>query len=90
MFPQSADLRAVDRRWHEFAQMAKESTFSLDDWDEISIQRYDLDDRHRTPTGQENPRTWLYESPLVPVVRPTGDRLVDAREQIRGDRKSVV
>lgn len=86
MFAQAQDLRPLDARWQNFPQFAKETTFNLDDWDEFQIQRWDLDDPVRTPTGRENPRTWEYEKPLIGSNQTRRqERLRDARQDVDTD-----
>lgn len=74
MFAQTQDLRFVDERWHEFARDAKRTTSSLDDWSQREINRWDLDDEVREPTGEFNPRTYEYDPPLEDVVESSPER----------------
>lgn len=81
MFPRSTKGdRSLDERWVLKARSAKRTTFSLDDWSDREIQRWDLDDPARKPTGRKNPETWRYEKPLREVNRAEGqDRRRDPR-----------
>lgn len=73
--------KSLDKRWHRKAKIAKRTTFSLDDWSAREIDRWDLDDPVRKPTGRKNPQTWNYDKPLKRVNRnPESDRRRDARE----------
>jgi len=83
MFDRSdTGAKSLDSRWVEKAKTAKRTTDGLEDWSDRQIERWDLDDPVRTPTGRKNPRTWDYEKPLRRVNRGDGDqgRLVDPRE----------
>ena len=75
--------KSLDRRWVEFGKMAKRTTSSLDEWSERDIERYDLDDPERKPTGAKNPRTWRYEKPLEQVQEGEHGALVDPRDNPR-------
>jgi len=78
--------KSLDRRWVKKARIAKRTTDGLEDWSNREINRWDLDDEGRTPTGKKNPRTWDYEKPLRQVNRVSdNNRLVDPRDspQIR-------
>lgn len=81
-FPRSSKGdKSLDQRWHEKAKQAKRTTFSLEEWSEREIERWDLDDPVRKPTGKKNPRTWTYEKPLRRVNNsPGNDQRRDARE----------
>lgn len=73
--------KSLDSRWHEKARRAKRTTSSLDQWSEREIERWDLDDEVRKPTGRKHPETWHYDKPLQEVNRnPEADRRVDARD----------
>jgi hypothetical protein len=73
--------KSLDKRWVMKARIAKRTTDGLEDWSDREIERWDLDDEGRTPTGKKNPRTWDYAKPLRRVNRvPGNDRLVDPRE----------
>lgn len=76
--------KSLDRRWHEKARTAKETTFGLEDWSQREINRWNLDDPVREPTGKKNPRTWEYDKPLNEQNRGAGDdeRRADARESV--------
>ena len=72
--------KSLDERWVEKARVAKRTTFSLEDWSDREIARWNLDDPVRKPTGAKNPTTWRYEKPLRRQNRSedSGD-LVDPR-----------
>jgi len=73
--------KSLDSRWVRKAIIAKRTTDGLDDWSQRDIERWDLDDAERTPTGKKNPRTWDYEKPLRQVNRVSdSNRLVDPRD----------
>jgi hypothetical protein len=72
--------KSLDERWVEKAKIAKRTTDGLEDWSTREIQRWDLDDDERTPTGKQNPRTYRYDKPLRDVNRSGEDRLVDPRD----------
>jgi len=73
--------KSLDSRWVEKAGQAKQSTMSLNDWSQREIERWDLDDPVREPTGAKNPRTWTYGKPLRRVNQDADrDGRVDARE----------
>ena len=66
--------KPVNADWHATRAEAREETFSLLEWDEIDITRYDLEeDGVSIITGKDNDRT--YE-----VKTENGD-VVDIREQ---------
>lgn len=83
MFARSQGLKVLDERYHRKAQDAKEQTRSLDDWSPQDIQRWDLDEPHRKPTGRENPRTWTYSKPLRDQNRSKRNTQADARRDAR-------
>ncbi|QLG62826.1 hypothetical protein [Halorarum salinum] len=81
-FPRSTKgTRSLDERWHRKAEQAKRTTTGLDEWSDREIERWDLDDPARKPTGRKHPETWRYDKPLRRVNRSSGgDRRRDARE----------
>ena len=62
MFRRGDGAKAVDREWHEKRRMARETTFSLAEWSEQDIERWDLDTARIT--GRENKRTYTVERPI--------------------------
>lgn len=61
MFARSENLRAIDSRWHEFRQNARETAFDESEFGPIEKERYDLDTAGIT--GEENPRTYSIRDP---------------------------
>lgn len=74
--------KSLDERWIEKARIAKRTTDGLEDWSNREIERWDLDDAERTPTGKKNRRTYQYEKPLRRVNRTDSGRLVDPRDNV--------
>jgi len=72
--------KSLDTKWVEFAKRAKETTFSLEDWSDRAIARWNLDDEARKPTGAKNPTTWRYDKPLNQQQPSQDGGLVDPRE----------
>ena len=64
MHRESKGGKPIDPEWHEFARTAKETTFSLAEWADEEIGRWDLDEDTRRPTGRENPRTYTVGRPI--------------------------
>lgn len=84
MFRQTDDLRVLDVEWQLKDDEAKRTTFSLDEWDQRSINRWDLDEDHRKPTGERNPDTYRYDKPLRRQNSSPGkNRVRDLRENPR-------
>ena len=79
MFPESRDQKAIDAEWHERGARAKESTFSLAEWSEQEITRWDLDEDSRRPTGRENPRSYQIDRPIDTL----GENGADIRDDPR-------
>jgi len=76
--------KSLDKRWVEKARIAKRTTDGLEDWSNREINRRNLDDAGRTPTGKNNPRTWDYDKPLRRANRVSdSNRLVDPRDNDR-------
>ena len=66
--------KSVNGDWHATRAEAREETFSLLEWDDIDITRYDLEeDGVSIITGEDNDRTYEVET-------ENGD-VVDIREQ---------
>jgi hypothetical protein len=59
MFARADASRPIDERWHVARQTARESAFSLDEFGDIAIEKYDLDTAR--VTGRENPRSYTVE-----------------------------
>jgi len=80
--------KSLDERWVRKAKIAKRTTSDLSQWSQREIERWDLDDPVREPTGKENPETYRYDKPLRRVNRGSdNDRRVSILEnpQIAGD-----
>jgi len=74
MFPQSADLKAVDSEFHKFREEARRTTYSKDEFSREEIIRYDLDTARIT--GRENPRSYKQQ----PTIDLLGEGGTDIRE----------
>jgi hypothetical protein len=55
MFARADGSRPIDERWHEARQKARRATFSLDEFGDVEIEKYDLDTA--TPHGLQGGRT---------------------------------
>jgi hypothetical protein len=68
MFPESPGAKKVDGAYHQFRLEASTETFSLDEFGEIDITRYDLEDGYieglPIPTGQDNPKSYEHNRGL--------------------------
>jgi len=68
MFPQSPGLKKIDKEYHEFRWEAAKTTFSLNEFGEIDITRYDLEDGYieglPIPTGRDNPESYPHDRGL--------------------------
>lgn len=62
MFPESKSAKPIDARWHEHRQDARENSFSINEWSQEEITRWDLDTADIT--GQDNDRTYTVDRPL--------------------------
>ena len=63
-FREATGSKPIDGEWHRKGREAKENTFSLNEWSEQEIIRWDLDTETRIPTGRENPRTYTTNRPI--------------------------
>lgn len=84
LFPRGLNKgdRSLDERWQEIGREAKENTMSLDEWGDIDIARWDLDEPEREPTGVENRRTWTYDPPVRETNTPGArNERPDVRDQ---------
>jgi hypothetical protein len=76
--------KSLDSRWVAKARTAKETTDGLEDWSTREIERWDLNDPERTPTGKKHDPTWQYTDPMVYANRDgKSDPRPDARENPR-------
>lgn len=62
MYRQAESAKPVDGQWHEERQEARENAFSLLEFSDIDITRWDLDTADIT--GKDNPRTYRIDRPL--------------------------
>lgn len=62
MFPESNSAKAVDSRWHEKRETARQTTFSPAEWSKEERTRWDLDDAGIT--GRDNKRTYTVDRPI--------------------------
>lgn len=78
MFRRSRGNKPLDSEWHEKRQEARKTAFSLAEFSQEEITRYDLDTARIT--GRDNPRTYEMD--------PAIDLLGTAKKDIRkmGDR----
>lgn len=63
MFRQAKSAKPVDGEWHEIRQVARETTFSLAEWSQEEITRWDLDTADIT--GRDNDRTYTIDRPIT-------------------------
>jgi hypothetical protein len=68
-FKRSEGMKPIDPEWHRVRQEARESTFSLAEWSDEEITRYDLDTARIT--GRENPRSYKF-TPTVDILNEGG------------------
>lgn len=63
------DGKVVDPEWHRFRQNARENAFSPEEFSDIDRGRYNLDDDDPVSpagiTGEDNPRTYIGDSPGI-------------------------
>lgn len=59
MFREAESAKPLDKEWHLMRQKARTTTFSLDEWSDEEILRWDLDTARIT--GRDNPRTYTYD-----------------------------
>lgn len=62
MFRQSKGAKAVDREWHARRREARATAFSLAEFSDQEITRWDLDTARIT--GRENRKTYTTDRPL--------------------------
>lgn len=62
MFKRSESAKPVDSDWHQFRQLARETTRSTDAWSDEDINEYDLDTARIT--GLENDRTYIWDADI--------------------------
>ena len=62
MFRQATGAKPVDEEWHEKRETARRTTFSLAEWSQEEITRWDLDTADIT--GRDNPRTYRVDRPV--------------------------
>lgn len=74
MFPQSEDLKAVNKEYHKRREEARRNAYSLSEFGEQEIVRFDLDTARIT--GRENDRTYRKD----PAIDLLGERGRDIRE----------
>lgn len=80
MFRQGNGAKAIDKEWHAKRRDARENTFSLGEWSEEEIIRWDLDTARIT--GRENDRTYTVDRPIEApgtVENGTDVRTLDGR-----------
>lgn len=69
MFPRSEGLKPIWSEWHEQRQEARETAFSLDEFGETEITKFDLDTAGIT--GQDNDRTYEWD-PVIDLLGTSG------------------
>lgn len=52
----------TNEEYHIFREEALRNTFTLDEWGDIDIEKYDLDNLDFS--GKDNPRTFKYRHPV--------------------------
>lgn len=62
MWARSESLKPVWSRWHQARIDARHNAFSVDEFGETDIVKYDLDTAGIT--GEDNPKTYQYDRPL--------------------------
>ncbi len=62
MFRRSESGKRVDAGYHQFRQEARESAFSINEFSDEEINRYNLETARIT--GRENPRTYTVNRPI--------------------------
>lgn len=71
MFKRSEGMKPVSEEWHRGRREAAEEAFSLDEFGDIDIVRFDLDEGYSgdlpVPTGKDNDRTYRWRRPLPPT-----------------------
>lgn len=61
-FRRSPGARPIDREWHQFRIDARHSAFSINEFSQADIIKYNLTTARIT--GQENPRTYTINRPI--------------------------
>lgn len=72
-FARGESQKAVWSEWHEERERARRTAFSLAEFSDEEINKYDLDTAD--VNGQDNPDTYTWNRPLFPTERH------DVREQ---------
>lgn len=54
--------RFINEEWHERRQTAIETTYTVEEWSEIDITKYDL--RDKDFTGKEVDRNYVFDHPI--------------------------
>ena len=62
MWARSESLKPVWSEWHKNRINARRTAFSIDEFGDIDITKYDLDTAGIT--GQDNPESYSYDRPL--------------------------
>jgi len=68
-FARSPGLKKADSRWHNRRIQARKEAFSIDEFSQEDIVRYDLDTARIT--GSENPRSYLV-NPSIDILGEAG------------------
>lgn len=74
MFRQSEGSKPVDSQWHIEREEARRTAFSLAEFSQEDITRWDLDTAR--VNGSDNPRTFTYD----PAIDILGTAKVDVRD----------
>jgi hypothetical protein len=56
------DGKYTNEEWHAFREKALRNTYSLEEWGDIDIEKYDLDELEFT--SKENPRNFRFDHPV--------------------------
>jgi len=62
LFKRSESGKHIDKEWHQQRQRAREIGFSLDEFSDEEITKYDLDTAGIT--GKDNPRTYTFSAAI--------------------------
>jgi len=62
LFTRSESGKHVSEEWHQQRQRAREIGFSLDEFSDEEITKYDLDTADIT--GKDNPRTYMFSTAI--------------------------
>ncbi len=57
-FRRSESVKRTDREWHSFRHAARKNAFSVNEFSDEEIVRFDLETARIT--GRDNPRTYLF------------------------------